>query len=52
MVEDFDAQACIDDYGEAVASGDDSAIKRLREAWKAWTGEDSLHETAFGEPEE
>jgi hypothetical protein len=23
---------------------------RLRDEWKAWQGEDSLHEMAFGEP--
>jgi hypothetical protein len=26
------------------------AAKRLRERWKEWQGEDSLHEMAFGEP--
>jgi hypothetical protein len=25
---------------------------RLRREWKAWQGEDSLHEMAFGEPED
>jgi hypothetical protein len=25
---------------------------RLRDEWKAWQGEDSLHEMAFGEPAE
>ena len=25
---------------------------RLREAWRDWRGEDSLHEMAFGEPAE
>jgi hypothetical protein len=26
------------------------AAKRLRDRWKEWQGEDSLHEMAFGEP--
>ena len=30
----------------------DGVAKRLREAWRAWQGEDSLHEMAFGEPAE
>jgi hypothetical protein len=27
-----------------------TAAKRLRECWREWQGEDSLHEMAFGEP--
>ena len=27
------------------------SAKRLRQRWKDWQGEDSLHEMAFGEPE-
>jgi hypothetical protein len=30
----------------------DGVAKRLREAWRDWQGEDSLHEMAFGEPAE
>jgi hypothetical protein len=30
----------------------EGVAKRLREAWRAWQGEDSLHEVAFGEPAE
>jgi hypothetical protein len=30
----------------------DGVAKRLREAWRDWQGEDSLHEMTFGEPEE
>jgi hypothetical protein len=26
------------------------AAKRLRDRWREWQGEDSLHEMAFGEP--
>jgi hypothetical protein len=26
------------------------AARRLRDRWKAWQGENSLHEMAFGEP--
>ncbi len=26
------------------------AAKRLRDRWKEWQGDDSLHEMAFGEP--
>jgi hypothetical protein len=27
------------------------SARRLRDRWKEWQGEDSLHEMAFGEPE-
>ena len=30
----------------------EAEAKRLRDEWKAWQGEDSLHEMAFGEPVE
>jgi len=26
------------------------AVKGLRDRWREWQGEDSLHEMAFGEP--
>jgi hypothetical protein len=29
----------------------DRIAQRLRDSWKEWQGEDSLHEMAFGEPE-
>jgi hypothetical protein len=30
----------------------DGEIQQLRDAWKQWQGEDCLHETAFGEPQD
>jgi len=28
----------------------EQAARRLRDRWREWQGEDSLHEMAFGEP--
>jgi hypothetical protein len=30
----------------------DRAMRGLKRFWKEWQGEDSLHEMAFGEPDE
>jgi hypothetical protein len=30
----------------------DRIAQRHRDSWKEWQGEDSLHEMAFGEPDE
>jgi hypothetical protein len=30
----------------------ESLARRMRLAWSEWQGEDSLHEMAFGEPDE
>jgi len=38
-----------DELGKAEWQG---VAKRLREAWRDWPGEDSLHEITFGEPAE
>jgi hypothetical protein len=38
-----------DEQGRAEFS---AVAKQLRAQWKEWQGEDSLHEMAFGEPEE
>lgn len=59
----FDAVKVVMDYRRVIARRDaatakprrterDTKAKRLRESWKKWQGEDSLHEMAFGEPEE
>jgi hypothetical protein len=61
--EDFDAQRAVDDYRSIMYQLDAATTpeakdkyagmaKRAREKWAAWQGEDSLHEMAFGEPEE
>jgi hypothetical protein len=38
-----------DDQGRAEFH---AVAKQLRAQWKYWQGEDSLHQMAFGEPEE
>lgn len=40
-------ETATDELGKAEWAG---VAKRLREAWRDWQGEDSLHEMAFGEP--
>ena len=55
---DFDPKAFVDAYRKTIAKmetdPDNSelrkTVRRLRESWKRWQGEDSLHEMAFGEP--
>ena len=58
----FDPEKAVMAYREAVAQLEAQTnetakeilrviTKHHREEWAAWQGEDSLHETAFGEPE-
>jgi hypothetical protein len=49
---EFDAEGRVWEYRFAHDRGDEAGGKQLREEWAAWQGEDSLHEMAFGEPEE
>jgi hypothetical protein len=62
-IDDFDAEKAVANYRRVIARRDeettrdgkadfDATSKRMRHAWKNWQGEDSLHEMAFGEPEE
>jgi hypothetical protein len=62
MQDDFDAQGAVDDYRSIMDQLDAATsleandkyrgmAQRARHTWKAWQGEDSLHEMAFGEPE-
>ena len=58
----FDPEKAVAKYRRVIAQRDaatgpgraefETIIKRLRKEWKDWQGEDCLHETAFGEPEE
>ena len=48
--DDIDVEGTVDEYRKAYESGDKARCAQLRETWKAWQGEDNLHETAFGEP--
>jgi hypothetical protein len=36
--------------GDADKAGFDAVAKQLRQSWREWQGEDSLHEMACGEP--
>ena len=47
---EFPVEATIDEYRKAYEAGDKARCAQLRESWKQWQGEDSLHEMAFGEP--
>jgi hypothetical protein len=49
-VDDFDVEGTYHEYCKAYEAGDTKRCQELRDQWKAWQGEDSLHETAFGEP--
>jgi hypothetical protein len=59
---EFDAEETVAEYRAAIAMRDaetagpwkqryEAIAQQLRDAWKAWRGEDSLHEMAFREPE-
>ena len=63
QVEDFDTEKTVAQYREVIARLESATTEpgaeefrgiaiRLRTKWKDWQGEDSLHEMAFGEPEE
>lgn len=59
----FDPEAAVTVYRRVIAQLESEMTEpgqvefrrialRLRETWKEWQGEDSLHEMAFGEPAE
>ena len=62
-VSSFDPEHAVTKYRRVIAQRDeqatdlgiakfDSIARRLRQQWKDWQGEDSLHEMAFGEPDQ
>ena len=62
MSEPFDHERTIIDYRNAIVlqgsqctalekAEYEARAQSLRQAWKEWQGEDSLHEMAFGEPQ-
>jgi hypothetical protein len=44
-------EAFVARYREAVANLESDTVAQMRQAWRDWQGEDSLHEMAFGEPD-
>jgi hypothetical protein len=58
----FEPRRIVEQYRSVIAEFDTErtelgeaefrAVQRLRNLWADWQGEDSLHEMAFGEPEE
>ena len=59
---EFDAEEAVAEYREVIARRDaqttpegraqyEGVIYRMRRVWEVSQGEDSLHETAFGEPD-
>jgi hypothetical protein len=63
MSKAFDPERAVAEYRRMIAQRDgqktqqgkaefEAIASRLRQAWKDWQGEDSLHEMAFGEPRE
>jgi hypothetical protein len=63
MSEPFDPEHAVATYRQVIAQRDEqttdpswikfnSIVQRLRRKWKQWQGEDSLHEMAFGEPQQ
>ncbi len=60
---DFDPEQAVIEYRRVIAQRKarttdvgradyEGIVKRMRAAWTEWQGEDSLHEMAFGEPDE
>ena len=60
-IDDFDAENAVWDYRRVMAKLErarkpetkaryKATAKAMRKAWADWQGEDSLYETAFGEP--
>jgi hypothetical protein len=60
---EFEPSAAVESYFLVITERDasttepgkgefDCIAQRLRARWKEWQGENSLHEMAFGEPEE
>lgn len=63
MSEPFDPENAVATYRKTIANRNEQTadrdwiefnaiVQRLRREWKEWQGEDSLHEMAFGEPQE
>jgi hypothetical protein len=63
MFEPFDPEHAVATYRKTIAARDEQTaepgwiefnaiVQRLRREWKEWQGEDSLHEMAFGEPQD
>lgn len=50
MTTPFDAEDVVWRYRLAHETKDAAECDRLRQAWKKWQGEDSLHAMALGEP--
>ncbi len=48
--DEFNVADILTEYRTAYEAGDKAKCQQLREQWKAWQGEDSIHEMAFGEP--
>jgi hypothetical protein len=62
-VSEFDAAGAVAEYRRVMDNRDaatdalgkeeyDRIARILRRRWKEWQGDDSLHEMAFGEPDE
>ena len=60
MPSEFEPEQLVDQYRDVITRLDSAAdepakaewqgvAKRMRQAWREWQGEDSLHEMAFGE---
>ena len=48
--DNFQVSDVLAEYRGAYNRGDKAKCEELREAWKKWQGEDSIHETVFGKP--
>ena len=46
---ELDVDMMISEYRHAWNAGLEELCRQLRQGWKEWQGEDSLHETACGE---
>ena len=62
-IDDFDTEKVVAEYRKVIGqlesattevekSGLRLVASQLRDQWTNWQGEDSLHEMAFGEPED
>ncbi len=45
---ELDVDLMISEYRHASDAGRVEVCQQLRQGWKEWQGEDSLHETAYG----
>lgn len=50
LIDDFNVSDTLAEYESAYNRGDKAKCAELRQAWKKWQGEDSIHEMVFGEP--